>query len=129
MKVGVDSIDQEHRVIVEQYAILYEKMRGDQNGDHYNALVGFLKFYVQSHMIHEEALQKEIGYPNFQEHKASHDEFRDLIQEILTAYQHEPPGTEELIQVSETVQRWLHAHIDHYDRQLGQFYHERFETV
>lgn len=82
---GVAQIDQEHERLFElaqeTYDLLYDGLLQDKT-DSIVHLVSELIDYTRLHFSHEEAYQKEIGYPYIAEHAAQHRAFEDSLAEI-----------------------------------------------
>ena len=45
-------------------------------------MLDYLAKYTDTHFGDEEALQKEVCYPDYDKHHAKHEEFKQTIQEL-----------------------------------------------
>lgn len=118
--IGIDAIDNEHRTIIETFQKLYEKMRHGEGRDFHDEIISFLDGYVEGHLTHEEAYQIEVGYENYDEHKAKHDEFRHILKE-LKEEKLEVVTNMELIKINNIMKDWLLHHILEEDMKIGEF--------
>lgn len=124
LEVGIKEIDAEHRSIIETFQKLYEKMRIGEGHELYNEIMEFLDEYVDNHLKHEEQYQTEIGYDEFESHKAKHDEFRRILKE-LKEDKLVTVTNQELIQINQIMKDWLLHHILEVDMKIGEFIRRR----
>ena len=82
LEIGIKDIDDEHKAIVEEFSKLYEKMRLGSGHEMYDEIIAFLENYVDTHLVHEELFQQSIDYPDYETHKAKHDEFKLMLEEL-----------------------------------------------
>lgn len=82
--VNDPSIDAEHKQIIECINELYATMQSVTAGSTTKQVLDKLVRYTQTHFAHEEARLKEIGFPNFEAHKALHDNMRQRTLGLRT---------------------------------------------
>lgn len=119
-EIGVESIDAEHKSIIDEFEKLYEKMRVGEGHQIYGELVAFLEDYVNTHLEHEEAYQREVAYTGYEAHKAKHDEFRLIVEELKTNSLDQVSNLE-LIRINQIMKDWLINHILEEDMAIGDF--------
>jgi len=124
LAIGVDEIDEEHKAIIEKFDDLYQKMRQGKGHEMYDEIIGFLDDYINTHLEHEEAYQREIKYPDYESHKAKHDEFRKIVQEIKDD-DHDEITHKDLLEVNQLMKNWLLNHIMEVDAAIGKFVKEK----
>lgn len=82
---GIEFIDQEHKRLFElaeeTYQLLYDEILQDK-ADQIIHLISELINYTRTHFFHEEAYQKKINYPYFEEHAKQHRQFEDKLLEF-----------------------------------------------
>lgn len=81
----IEFIDQEHKRLFElaeeTYQLLYDEILQDK-ADQIIHLISELINYTRTHFSHEEAYQKKINYPYFEEHAKQHRQFEDKLLEF-----------------------------------------------
>lgn len=79
--LGMHEIDEQHRVLID----LINQVWGAvvRRVDHLEALriVNELEQYTITHFLAEEVFMREIGYPQFADHKSEHDKFVSRVAE------------------------------------------------
>lgn len=123
LAIGVEEIDEEHKGIIIKFEELYQKMRQGKGHEMYLEIIDFLEDYINTHLEHEEAYQQKINYPDFDAHKAKHDEFRKIVHEIKEET-HEEISHKDLIEVNQLMKNWLINHIMEVDAKIGEFVKE-----
>lgn len=117
-KVGHEQIDQEHQLIVEKYATLYDLMKEGKGHDYYGQLLLFLKDYIEFHFSNEEKIQQEVGYLGQLRHKKLHEAFKAEIAKIIEKQQDSEITNAELIRFNLFLKNWLIYHILIEDRAM-----------
>ena len=75
--VNDPSLDAEHKRIIQYINDVYAALKNPtQDAAVTKQVLDKLVQYTCSHFDHEEARMREIGYPNFEAHKAQHDDLR-----------------------------------------------------
>ena len=69
-------LDAEHKQIIENISELYTAMNGPTDGEATRRVLDRLVQYTRDHFEHEEKVMKAVGFPNFDAHKALHDNMR-----------------------------------------------------
>jgi hemerythrin-like metal-binding protein len=82
--VNDPSLDAEHKQIIECINDLYATMQSVAAGSAKRQVLDKLVQYTQNHFTHEEARLKEVGFPNFEAHKALHDNMRQRTLGLRT---------------------------------------------
>lgn len=121
-KLHIEDIDNEHKLIIDNFAKLYELMKDGQGHEYYGELLEFLKNYVNFHFEKEEAFQKEIGYDRITEHHELHEAFKKSIFEIFEEHKGKTVSNIDLIKINLFVKEWLTHHILIEDRKYGEYY-------
>ena len=77
-RIGVESVDRQHRKLFEMVENLLEIIRYDRGGDSKEGCieaVAFLRDYAVRHFTDEEEYQVAVGYEGLEEHKELHRNF------------------------------------------------------
>lgn len=83
--IGVESIDQQHKHLIEIAGRVYDALKNQFYVDKYDKIVEILKEledYTIYHFGEEEKFMKEIGYEGYFMHKIEHQKFIEKIQSI-----------------------------------------------
>lgn len=116
---GIAQIDEEHKGIVDNFEKLYTMMRSGRGHEYYAELLIFLKHYVDSHFLHEENLQREIGYARLEEHIAAHAQFKAEVTQIIQEREGKTVTNLDLIRLNLFIKEWLIHHILMEDKMIG----------
>lgn len=112
LSTGNDLLDDQHRIIF-SYLDELEAATGEHRTMLAVHVLSRLNSYTREHFTTEEALMKEAGFPDLEQHLAEHAVFRARIKSLLEqAIFHEV--TEDVVS---TVRAWLVNHIHHADMQ------------
>ena len=85
-------------------------------------MLNYLADYTEFHFGEEEKLQEEIGYPGIKEHKAKHEELRQVVADLHTMLEEQEGPTEAFVeQVNKNVIEWLYYHIQGFDRSVAEY--------
>lgn len=122
MATGVESIDEQHQLLLEMLNELHEKMNlGEARQAVLDALQG-LRAYTAFHFQDEERLLLEKGYPELEAHKQAHQEFvskLDGFQEVVN--QDSLMAGLELLHF---LKKWLTGHIKGTDMEYARWLHQ-----
>jgi len=83
--------------------------------------VKFLESYVIEHFSAEEALQREVAYPEYLNHKALHDKFLEDVAALRKSLDESGPGLSTITTTNTLVVDWLVSHIKRMDKKLGEY--------
>lgn len=121
-RMGIEAIDNEHKMIIDSFAKLYELMKAGHGHEYYQELLLFLKNYVRFHFENEELFQQEMHYDQYEQHHRIHEGFKTKIEEIFEAHREQPVSNADLVKINMFVKSWLTHHILVEDRKFGDFY-------
>lgn len=120
-EIGVESIDDDHKNIIEHFEKLYLLMKSGQGHAYYSEFLAFLEEYVDTHFEREEALQREIGYDDYDQHLEVHNAFKFEVKTLIAAHDNEIVTNSDLIRINLFIKDWLIHHILLTDRKIGLF--------
>jgi len=118
-EIGVDKMDDEHKVIVDLINQLIESLN-DDNLAKVSSNFNELAEYVIFHFNEEEAFMERIGYDGIEGHKKIHKKLIENVTEYGQAIQ---DGTLNKNKLVSFLQNWLISHIQGVDMNYADFYH------
>lgn len=114
LSVGIDEIDAQHKLLIDllnklHVAILQQHGRAESM----NVLRDLID-YTRIHFAVEESLMRLLNYPDYDAHKASHEQLLEQVHDLQHRLIDEGQGiTFELLHF---LKRWLSVHIMETDR-------------
>jgi methyl-accepting chemotaxis protein len=119
IKIGIDLIDDQHKVLVDYLNELNESMVRGEGEKAVGSIIKKLKDYTSTHFAAEEALFKKFGYPEGEEHARQHAELISQVKELDAKHQ---AGTLALSrEVMDLLKGWVVNHINGTDRKYVPF--------
>lgn len=119
LHLGIDSIDLQHRWLVDATNRLHEEISTDQPRRKVLAeILEGLVDYTMNHFVLEEALFQHHGYPENDAHKGEHDIFTAQAMKLLLDFE---GGAEVGPATLELLKEWLLHHIIKVDRAYAPF--------
>jgi hemerythrin len=118
--VGVNSIDAEHKKIIEFINNLHDAANTGKSIAVMSGILGGLVEYTMTHFANEEALMKKHGYPNLEKHRELHDDLFVKVNEYRARLKTERDGfADELMAF---LKEWLIQHILKTDMAYKEFF-------
>lgn len=122
LATDIDEIDNQHKELLKRINTLLDACTQGKGKDEIGKVLKFLDDYIVEHFNAEEAIQRKCAsYPDYQPHKALHDEFRKSFAELKKQFEAEGPGLPLVLRTNRTVVDWLVKHISRIDKELGKF--------
>ena len=81
-KVGNPTIDEQHTKIIGLINTLIEHLDDAVNSEIIVDIIGELNQYSYQHLDEEEALLKQVNYPDYEAHLELHMKYRETIAEL-----------------------------------------------
>jgi len=118
-ETGIKVIDEQHMVLVD----MLNKLKSPPTKEEIPKLMGQvlkgLVDYVKFHFKEEEKVMERINFPDFQKHKARHEELvKEVVNILLRVKKGENIDIEEL---KDFLTHWLMDHIIDEDKEIGHF--------
>src|ERR1035437_1446984 len=82
LSVKIDSIDLQHKKLIDLINSFYENLSKDSNKGKMLELIMALKDYTLFHFSSEEKCMKQANYPDFEKHKIEHQKFVTAVQDF-----------------------------------------------
>lgn len=124
-KIGVPVIDQQHEELFNRVSVFIQTIR--QQGDWEAKLekvkesMAFMQEYVVVHFSAEEAYQAKINYPDLENHKQVHAQFKDAVNQYVQRAETEGYHEELLKEFGGKLMAWLIMHVAATDQKLGEY--------
>ncbi len=112
LSVGIDSIDDQHRRIVDYINELHEASQAG-NREIVGRIIDDLMEYTVSHFSFEETMMERAGYRFLAPHKKVHELFTRRVTEFRQRFALREDVASEM---QETLIKWLMNHIKNEDR-------------
>ncbi len=123
LSVGIDSIDDQHKKLVNMINALHEAMREGQGDAVMGRIFDGLALYVQKHFGYEEELFASHGYPESDAHKREHEALISQVSELKKQFDYgQTVLTMDLMQF---LKGWLNDHIKGTDKRYTEFLSSR----
>tara|TARA_R110002167_G_scaffold64899_3_gene183487 strand:+ start:7990 stop:8397 length:408 start_codon:yes stop_codon:yes gene_type:complete len=119
LKVGIAQIDEQHGRFVGYINDTWDALDQGKNQDEFLYILNRLLDYAMEHFTSEEALMREHGYPDYNAHKALHnDTAADLFDFDLRLLAGDPAESRAFL---EFLTEWLKNHILKTDIELAAY--------
>lgn len=122
LSVGVDMIDTDHKVLIDQINMLGDAVVDGQDHVMTASVLNVLIDYTAYHFAREQQLMEQTGYPVADDHLREHRLLVKKCREIQAGYQ---AGTTLGKDVLNFLKVWLTQHILKSDKALGEYLVER----
>ena len=121
--VGIDSIDQQHRKLLNLINQLQTAVDYSTGEEFEREALDELVDYTRTHFSYEEGLMEQNDYPDFVPHKAMHVEMIKMVEEVIAEYDKDPDTA--MSNAVEYLKSWLIKHINGTDKQYSSFLIEK----
>lgn len=125
LSVGVDLIDEQHRMLLSRLSELSEAVAQRQGSGQIVNTLSFLSEYVDFHFGTEERHMVDNRYPGYEGHKAAHAEFRSTLKRLGDDFEEEGATTGLADSINTLLINWFLKHIRQVDQELGRFIRDR----
>ncbi|OEH86206.1 hemerythrin [Desulfuribacillus stibiiarsenatis] len=124
-RIGVPLIDEQHEELFRRVSAFIETVQSqgdwDSKLEKVKETLAFMQEYVVSHFNDEEAFQEQINYPDIENHKQSHVQFKDAVAVYANRFENEGLNEELVQEFGGKLVTWLILHVAATDQKLGQF--------
>jgi hemerythrin len=120
LSVGIEEIDNQHKVLVELVNEMHEAIHQRHGSDAVRGVLSKLADYTRIHFAVEESLMRILGYPGYDTHKEQHEaliaHMKDLQHKVDT-------GKVSIgFELMHFLKVWLTKHIMESDREYSDFF-------
>ena len=118
--VSVEKFDDEHKKLVSLINDIHDATCKGQARESLGKAIDFLVEYVDFHFSNEEKVFQEIGYPEYEQHKAIHDAFRKKVEDYQTKFK---SGDHSFLvtDIVDSLIDWLINHIKGVDKKYSDY--------
>ncbi|MDH4049752.1 MAG: hemerythrin family protein [Gammaproteobacteria bacterium] len=114
--VGVESVDFEHRQMIDLINELYTELSERRDPDSIEQFLGDIHSAISMHFALEERIMQEAGYEEFSAHKEDHEDLLDQIRNMMDVFADDTEaGFPEL---GKRLSDWFGAHFSTFDARL-----------
>jgi len=117
--VGIESIDLQHRKLIGLINQLQTAVDYSTGESFEREALDELVDYTVTHFRYEEDLMEEHGYPDFEAHRAQHDDMVKKVSEVIEKYKNNQDNA--MKDATAYLKNWLINHINGTDKQYSQF--------
>ena len=117
--VGLDSIDQQHKKLVNLINQLTTAVDYSTGEEFEREALAELVEYTKTHFTYEEGLMEDNGYPDFEAHKAQHRAMIAEVEAVLVEYEQDHDAA--MRHACDYLKGWLINHINGTDKQYSSF--------
>lgn len=121
LSVGVDLIDEQHKMLIEKLKDLSDDLRIGHEQDRILKTLGFMIEYTNFHFTAEEKVMADNDYPGLEMQKQQHAEFKTTLANILLDLREDGPTNELAESINVFLLNWLIDHIKGMDLKLGNY--------
>ena len=116
-KVGVPSVDHEHREMIDLLNELHAGLQGKADKAAVSRFLGEVHARISAHFALEEKIMRDHRYDLYEDHKADHERLLDEIRDIMEHYENDDYFDYEEVLASH-LHGWFTAHFKTRDARL-----------
>ena len=117
--VGIDSIDQQHKRLVNLINQLHTAVHYSTGEEFEREALDELVDYTKTHFSYEEGLMEQNGYPDFEPHKEQHRQMILKVEEVLAEYEQNQHTA--MNSALSYLSDWLINHINGTDKEYSSY--------
>jgi hemerythrin-like metal-binding protein len=115
---NVDSVDEQHKKIIEEINHLLDLMKQGKARSEIGSVIDFLDNYTQKHFADEEEIMARYNCPIAEENKKQHAIFLTKIASYKKMLADQSSATVVTLDIKQDLMDWLINHIEKIDMQL-----------
>ncbi len=121
LTVDEGKIDEQHRELFKRITKLVSAIKSKTCKYEIGPTTVFLEVYIIEHFRDEELMMSKAGYPDFEEHKAIHENFISDFAKLRMNLESESSTYTKSVYTNQIVVDWILAHIQEMDKSFGKF--------
>jgi len=114
--VGIQSMDDEHREMIELINATYEKLSSDASVDQVEEYLGEILSTISMHFALEERIMQKAGYDEYQAHKDDHEVLLDRLRDLMDDFFVDPASG--AMRLEQGLSDWFAGHFSTFDARL-----------
>lgn len=121
IETGNRIIDGEHRQLIDTINQMLSAVVRGESAEETARAFAFLNEYIEKHFSHEESLQVQYRYPDYERHKHLHDGYRESVKKLTEEFRRTGPTQLMVNKLSNNIGGWLVNHIKREDKALAAY--------
>jgi hemerythrin-like metal-binding protein len=121
LETGNEEIDTQHRQLFKLTSDLVDACTKGQSSTILGEALDFLASYTVKHFADEEALQLKYQYPEYENHKKLHDDFKKTAAALIAEYRATGSSADLSDKVYSVIIHWLVQHIKGEDSKIAAY--------
>jgi len=114
-------VDMQHQKLFERLSDIVDSCEaGGDIAQLYDTLMFLLNRTIR-HFVDEEALLLEYDYPDYENHRQKHEEFRKTVAKLVQRYEDKGSSKQLSNDVNRVIVRWLVNHIQLEDKRMSEY--------
>ena len=122
METGVGKIDAQHRELVDRINAVTAMGTKSISNEETKKTLDLLGAYIVKHFSDEETLQKQSGYPQYEQHKQLHQQYIAEFEKLKKEFAQNGHSALFTLNLSKSIINWIVRHIKSVDAEFGKFY-------
>jgi hemerythrin len=114
--VGVQSMDDEHREMIDLINATYEKLKSNADADQVEEYLGEIFSTISMHFALEERMMRNAAYGEFQAHKDDHEVLLDRLRDLMD--DHFVDQASGAGRLEQSLSNWFAGHFSTFDARL-----------
>ena len=120
--VNVEQFDNEHKNLLNIINKLNKATLEGEGINSVNEILDELIDYTAFHFKNEEELFQKYKYPNYKEHKKTHDSIIEKVLEMKDKFNENPDDENVIYEIMELLKKWIINHILGTDKKYSDFF-------
>ena len=125
LSVGIELIDGQHKMLIKHLNDISQSLESGQGPAKVATTLNFLIDYTNFHFTAEEKHMAANGYPELENHKKMHEEFKATLTNIEKDLEEEGATQSLADSIDTLLVKWLFKHIRTIDVAFGKFLKEK----
>jgi len=114
--IGIDSMDDEHRQMIQLINELHAELQARRDVDSIEQFLGDTHTAIAMHFALEERVMREAGYAEYDAHKEDHEDLLDQIRDMMDIFDQDAEAGFRVL--SERLSDWFLNHFGTFDARL-----------
>ena len=120
LMLGNEQVDSQHQQLFEMVNSLIHSCAEGSDLKKLKDTLDFLVNYTVQHFNDEEKLMIDSKYPEYEQHKQKHEEFKITVVELVQRFTTTGSSSELSNDVNKVIVKWLICHILTEDKKIGE---------
>jgi len=122
METGIGKIDAQHKDLVDRINAITTMGTKSVSDDETKKTLDLLGSYIVKHFNDEEALQKQSGYPKYEQHRQLHKAYIGEFEKLKKEFAQNGHSAKFTLDLSNSIISWIVRHIKSVDVEFGKYY-------